>query len=102
MATENVATITLAEPISKHLAKKMEAVSVNKLDELGLNDFACDYETLRALWEAQCICSMIDDALDGCEIDKVKIHLAVQGVERLLAGAIKRAGFDGVGWGNRL
>lgn len=101
MSNENVSTITLAEPIPNRLAEKLKSVSSDRLKELEQHDFACDYETLRMLWEAQCICSLIDDAMDGGEFERMKVQLAIQGVERILARAIKRTGWDGCGWENR-
>ncbi len=65
---------------------------------LEQNRWVCDYETHRVLWEAQSICSLIDDALDCSSFKKEAIQLAVQGVERLLATAISRTGWDGIGW----
>ncbi len=89
MANESVAVVRPIDP------------TPTRRQELEGNAWTCDYETLRALWEAQAICKLIDNEMDGGEFDKQAVQLAVQGVDRLLAGAIKRTGWDGLGWEKR-
>jgi hypothetical protein len=86
MATESVAMARTNEPNPK------------RRSELEGNNWVCDFQTHRVLWEAQCICSLIDDAMDSGSFNSEVIQLAVQGVERLLAGAIARTGWTGIGW----
>jgi hypothetical protein len=89
MATESLASVRTIAP-SPELKKQLED-----------NKWVCDYETLRALWEAQSICRLIDEAMDNPEHEKQVVQLSVQGVERLLAAAISRAGWSGAGWEER-
>ncbi|MCI1711854.1 MAG: hypothetical protein LKM32_09335 [Chiayiivirga sp.] len=87
-------------------AQTAHHIPADKVDELRSNNWVCDYETHRLLWETQAMLRLIGDAfpdssdgMDGTQSEL--LSLATQGVERLLAGAIRRTSWSPIGWGNR-
>lgn len=53
------------------------------------------------MWEAQCLLQLVDEAMSAgtrtVDSDKCVVQVAIQGIERLLAGAINRTGFTALG-----
>jgi hypothetical protein len=93
--------LSTKSPIDSSEAAAETKPDANRVDELKQHNWVCDYETLRVMWEAQCICRLVDDAMDGGQPSIEAVQVAVQGIERLLAVAIGRTGYTGIGWQDR-
>lgn len=74
-------------------------VSPEKLESLSGQNWICDYDTHRMLWEAQCILRLCDAMTDDDDEPWPEVaKMAMQGAERILATAIRRVGWEPIGW----
>lgn len=73
-------------------------VAQDVLQALEVNKWVFDGDTLEMMWNAQCICRCIDLTIESGNADMEVVQQAVQGVERILATAIKRSGWGPIGW----
>lgn len=96
MASESVAIVKSADVMDNLPSREV-------LENLRTNEWAFDDTTHHILWESQCILALIDEAMgdNANNVEGEKVRLAINGVERLIAGAIARAGWTGIGWEGR-
>lgn len=76
---------------------KLKLPDEETLLSLKLNNWVCDYEAHRTLWEAQSICRMLSERMQEGPGHEVELF-AIEGIERLLCDVIRRAGWAPAGF----
>lgn len=75
-------------------------VPTETLESLRMNRWTSDHETHRAMWEVQCLLQLVDASFGDSPNEVTNgevIQVAIQGIERLMANAISRSGWTGLG-----